>query len=178
MIRRLLIIAALLGLMALAGGADQAGARVAPPPQGWGAATLGVAQDYWGGATPALGCATEAIEWDIPILSSPDTLGEATQPTHPGTACIMRIRAGLDVVTMCYVVVHEYGHWLGYSHSDDPYSVMYPYIRQRASVPGCDALAPHHESRWLNSERFQRDRRGVWHYLSVGKAEGVSTEGS
>lgn len=112
-------------------------AAAAPPPGGWGALELHIAQEYWGGATADLGCSSYSIEWDQTL--TPDRAGEATMPTGlPRVDCEMRISGGLSPRELCYVVIHEYGHWLGLNHdrggvmSADP-GIMYV----QTKIPAC-----------------------------------------
>ena len=86
--------------------------------------------EQWWGAAPS-GCSTVTREV-LPDAVMPGRSGQATQPI-PGAAsvpCILDIAEGALAVP-CFrreVVLHEYGHLLGYSHSADPASVMYPEV--------------------------------------------------
>jgi hypothetical protein len=91
--------------------------------------------EQWWGATPA-GCSSVQRE----VVSRAElggNAGMATQPL-PGAApvpCTMRIAEGQP--SACYAretVLHEYGHLLGYGHSEDPTSIMYP-----EGTGACDA---------------------------------------
>lgn len=108
------------------------------PAEGWGAIELRIAQTYWG-ASPTH-CASESIQFGVTQFAVEDgRAGEATLPTGAPTPCVMRIRAGLDIYTQCRVVVHEFGHWLGLGHDDNPHSIMYPTLTTQA-VPACRRL--------------------------------------
>lgn len=135
MIRRLALVAAILAVLALAGGQD---AHAAPPPEGWGAAELSIATDYWG-ASPDIGCSAYSVEFDAAGLGE-EILGWATYGSveYRGL-CVMKIAPATDVALQCAAVVHEYGHWLGYRHSDDPSSIMFWQITNQIPA-ACAAL--------------------------------------
>lgn len=89
-----------------------------------------LAVNHWG--TEPTGCTS--IDFEIVDDDTmPDREGEATQP-QPGQhiPCHMYIRRYLAqprmFIRMCAVVRHEVGHLLGFGHSEDPRSVMYPYV--------------------------------------------------
>jgi hypothetical protein len=136
--RTLTLLLALVLSMGFAGGCDRADAAGAPP-EGWGAAELRIAQEYWG--TTPTDCSTLTVEFDATDILSDGASGEATRPTGPGTPCLMRIARGMGVWAQCRVVVHEYGHWVGLRHSSDRHSVMYFEGPYWADVHGCDVLA-------------------------------------
>lgn len=116
----------------------------AAPPQGWGAAEVEIAEDYWQSGT-ALNCETLSIEFDATGLTmtvNGEALGEATEATSRSAHCEMRIAPNSSVYSQCLAVVHEYGHLLGHGHSPDPTNVMY--WEQRVAdqdVPACHLLA-------------------------------------
>jgi len=95
---------------------------------------LDAAAAYWQQATP-VGCSTETAS--LAILPS-RVLGEATipDPSQSGP-CEMSIRRGLTPHLRCMTVVHEFGHWLGYEHSKNRRSPMFPIIDRGAVVPQC-----------------------------------------
>lgn len=138
--RRLVIIAAALLLLALAGGQD-AQAKATPPAEGWGAAELRIAAEYWGVATPPL-CGSTAVEFDAALPAN--VYGIATVPAQPGTVCRMQIAARAVIGTLyaqCLTVVHEFGHWLGLGHSADVSSPMAAELNPTIRVRGCERLA-------------------------------------
>jgi hypothetical protein len=87
-----------------------------------------LALQHWG-AEPT-GCTS--IDFEI-VDDMPDREGEATQP-DPGERipCHMYIGRKLAsppwFIRMCAVVRHEVGHLLGFGHSEDPRSIMYPEV--------------------------------------------------
>lgn len=109
-------------LVAVAGGSAAAKA----PPEGFGARALQIAREYWNAPAAPL-CATEAAYFDQTPMTpvSASWSGWATIPKAPGTSCVMYLRAGLGVFQQCRIAIHEYGHWLGLEHVDDPDSPMY-----------------------------------------------------
>lgn len=112
----------LLCAFGFAGGCDRADA--ATPQGGYGAAVLRVAQGYWATTNPPL-CATTTIVWSAPP-AWPGHSAAATVPTEPGTACTMWItNAHQGIYMLCVVMVHEYGHWMGYGWGYDSHSINY-----------------------------------------------------
>jgi hypothetical protein len=57
---------------------------------------------------------------------------------------------------MCVLIVHEYGHVLGFGHSTDPYNIMYPVLWFEA-VPQCMEPAVTHLRR-VGRRRAARSR--------------------
>jgi hypothetical protein len=41
---------------------------------------------------------------------------------------------------LCVIVVHEYGHWLGFGHVNDPRSVMFHGVLDPRAVPACGRM--------------------------------------
>lgn len=89
---------------------------------------------YWQQSTPAR-CSTEAVSFSkLPGA----VLGEATIPDPAQSGpCEMTIERGLSRYLRCMTVVHEFGHWLGFHHSQNRRSPMYPIIASGAVVPEC-----------------------------------------
>lgn len=92
------------------------------------------AVDWWG-ATPS-GCLSLELQLVNPA-AIPGRGGQATQPIE-GTApipCEMDIATGIS--PNCFrreVILHEYGHLLGFGHVDAPSSIM-----SGTALPGCCA---------------------------------------
>jgi hypothetical protein len=114
----------------------QAHAAVTPPPEGWGAAFLNTAREYWG--HEPTNCTSLSIEFDATSFETGDSGGEATEPETP-EACVMRVKH-LSAFGECEVTVHEYGHLLGYGHSTDPSSIMYPELTLQNRLAICEKL--------------------------------------
>lgn len=95
---------------------------------------LDAAAAYWQKA-PA-GCSTESVF----VGRTPShVLGEATLPgVLASEPCEMKISRGMSLRMRCLVVVHEYGHWLGYHHSRDRHDPMFPLMDPRMSMPPCE----------------------------------------
>ena len=117
--------------------------------------------EQWWGAVPS-GCSGVTREV-LPDTAMPGHGGQATQPKDGAAPipCIIDIAEGSLAVT-CQrreVVLHEYGHLLGYGHSEDPASIMYP------AAPGtlCEIEVAEEESAetaaWLRQARAEQLRR-------------------
>jgi Matrixin len=96
---------------------------------------LAAAAAYWQQSTPAR-CSTEVATYaKLPGL----VLGEATIPDPARSGpCEMTIERGLSNRLRCLTVVHEYGHWLGFHHSKNDRSPMFPIIDRGAVIPECE----------------------------------------
>jgi hypothetical protein len=103
---------------------------------------MGIAHRHWGGPVPT--CVANGVTV-IPVHAvlfddpDPEVVARAEQP-----GCRIWIDGGnwrrLGRVEACTIVVHEWGHLLGFDHSDDPNDPMaeFPVHAPR----GCAALAP------------------------------------
>ncbi len=89
---------------------------------------------YWQQNTPAR-CSTKMVSYaKLPGR----VLGEATIPDPAQSGpCEMTIERGLSRYLRCMTVVHEFGHWLGFHHSANKRSPMYPIVDSGAVVPEC-----------------------------------------
>jgi hypothetical protein len=96
---------------------------------------LHAAAAYWHQNTPAR-CSTEAASYaKLPGL----VLGEANIPDPAESGpCVMTIERGLTRRLRCLTVVHEFGHWLGFHHSKNDRSPMFPIIDRGAVIPECE----------------------------------------
>lgn len=97
---------------------------------------------YWGKEPMACGSLVKNVE-----LLPPNQAGKATQPS-PSTlagsaACSITISTTTTAnpALLCVVMIHEVGHLIGLSHSDDPTNVMYPTVISPSLVAPC-ALEP------------------------------------
>jgi Matrixin len=101
-----------------------------------------LAHEYWGGPVPS--CVLDGVTV-VPVHAQlfddpdPEVAARAEQP-----GCRLwidrRTWRTLTRVEACTVVIHEWGHLLGFGHSHDPRDLMAEYPR-RAPRP-CAALAP------------------------------------
>lgn len=127
----LLVLFALLGCLLWAGKADaEWGPGSYGPGRPFGEAELAAmanAEAYWG-QQPAL-CTSRTMEVVAPGALNVGGIasGRATQPTEPAP-CTMWLDEAVvdDWPLLCTVVRHEYGHWLGLSHSDKGLAQMEP----------------------------------------------------
>lgn len=125
--------------LAVAAEAESIGEAVAveaAPPTFALSDDIAAAEGYWG--LQPIWCASRLAEL-APL--PPDRWGQATMP--PGgrrVDCVMTIAPELETRPWlrCEVVVHEYGHWLGYGHNDDPSSPMYADGPYWATIPQCE----------------------------------------
>lgn len=133
--------------------------------------------EQWWGAMPT-GCSTITREV-LPDAAMPGAAGQATQP-EPGAEpvlCVIQI-AESSLLESCHrreIVLHEYGHLLGYGHSEDPANIMYghpgsahPLCRveraalflatERREVGRCRALHPgaHRKECWRGVREERR----------------------
>jgi len=137
-------------------------AEAKTPPEGWGAAELQVAQEYWGTASPPKCASTTIVNEDDPLWNS----AAATVPTQPGTNCQMWLPPNLSVYFGCRLEVHEYGHWMGEPWTTDPKSIMFdgvtPGVLGGANweppvIKGCKQLV----SRWLGAAAVSQLERSL-----------------
>lgn len=115
-------------------------------------AVFAYAAEYWGRA-PAL-CTSITKEVVPPSELAYTTAsgltdiasGQATRPTTLPVPCFIAINELLRGTGLCVVVLHEYGHLLGYAHEDPAFGGDSVF----ADSPGCTALSAQEDraSRW------------------------------
>jgi hypothetical protein len=97
-------------------------------------AYLEIAREHWG-MTPA-GCAVHVVLHDNP---NPDVVATAEQP-----GCRMWLDRDWWPAPpsriACTIVAHEWGHLLGFGHSDDSNDLMY--VQPLTGAPGCSLYDP------------------------------------
>jgi hypothetical protein len=118
---------------ALAGAAIAFGGAAPAPAPATIQGDFAAAESYFQGEVPA-DCSTESVS---AVKLPGRELGEATIPSQI-EPCTMRISRGMTPRLRCLVVVHEFGHWLGLSHSDDRRNIMFPVIRANLVLPVCE----------------------------------------
>jgi hypothetical protein len=117
---------------------------------------MGIARAFWNGAAPV--CVRDGTTL-IPVQAflfddpDPEVAARAEQP-----GCQLWIDRGtwptLTRVERCTVVVHEWGHMLGFGHSADPGSVMAEYPRRPPG--GCASIAARRRQRAARAARTAR----------------------
>lgn len=120
-------------------GAGSAPAHAFPPTPAM-QADLAFAELWWGQQPE--GCTTRTLV-AVPqeVLGSnagAAVYGRATQPEGSARGpCVMELASDVSIPAClaAEVVLHEYGHWLGYDHTDDATSIMHPQITGRLLCP-------------------------------------------
>ncbi len=105
---------------------------------------LTIARDHWNRSPACVG--------GVGVVTADWLRGNSAWAQSSGDGCWIAlnpdaypVRDGADPVawrtSMCSVVAHEWGHLLGYPHSDDPASLMYPFVPVGV-LPPCSTTAP------------------------------------
>jgi hypothetical protein len=71
--------------------------------------------------------------------------------------CEMKIIEGLEPCVEREIIYHELGHLLGYGHSTDPGSIMYPVLQRRFCPPPEPEIGPYREPKH-HPRKFQHRR--------------------
>jgi len=133
----------LLGFVLAIGLAGMAQARPFGPAE---EAAYGEAVAWWGQSPTLCGEVVKSVS--APIQ---EAAGEATQPVESQPVCYLTISPGIvsSPGVLCLVMRHEVGHLLGYGHSTDPASVMFPDSDDLSIVPACLAKQHALERYWV-----------------------------
>jgi len=139
---RSLTLLAVFAAFALGSAAPASAAPFSPELEADYAAALA----WWGVSSPPL-CATVIRELEPTDFQHEGAIARSTQPADPwGGACYMTVfQDGLDNLRRefgsgadCAIAItirHEVGHLLGYSHSDDPTSIMHSPAPRSECIP-------------------------------------------
>ncbi len=104
---------------------------------------IAIAAAYWGSEIPGYAVEVEPLpDGDVGLSPQPGTV-QAIDPSlwNSGKRRFL-----------CAVETHEYGHSLGFGHSNDPSNVMYPPPSEDA-VPGCNAAYPTYEQEIIDADQ-------------------------
>src|SRR2546421_6673720 len=104
---------------------------------------MAIAAAYWGGPEPV--CTTQ----DGQVIRPHAVLADNPQPDVAAWAEVGGCRIWLDTdfwpapadEQYCNLIAHEWGHLLGYGHSTDSRSLMWPQWTNNV-VPGCQVFRP------------------------------------
>jgi Matrixin len=104
---------------------------------------MAIAAAYWGGPEPV--CTTQ----DGEVIHPHAVLADNPQPEVAAWAEVGGCRIWLDIdfwpapadERYCNLIAHEWGHLLGYGHSSDSQSLMWPQWTNDV-VPGCQVFRP------------------------------------